>query len=217
MANLDTTVDNANAANTPAPTSPAAARAPLEGGTRLRELAWRGKVNLRGDPGDAEFTRAAAEALGVALPTAPNTVAADARAAVTVFWLGPDEWLIHCPLADTGALRRRLRERLAALHHAATEVTDYYTVLELRGQDARAVLARGCPLDLHARAFPPGGCAQTRFGNASVLLYQPAGQLDDGDANADEAADSATFWIQTRWSFTDYVWDYLATVIDSLA
>ncbi|MDD9822184.1 MAG: sarcosine oxidase subunit gamma [Gammaproteobacteria bacterium] len=203
---------------TPTPTSPAAGRAPVDGETRLRELPCCGKINLRGDPGDENFTRAAAEALGVGLPLAPNTVATDAR--VTVFWLGPDEWLIHLPLNDTESQLQQLRQHLAPFHHAATEVTDYYTALELRGKHAAEVLARGCPLDLHPRAFPPGACAQSRFGNASVLLYQPA-QLDEGcvagDHDDDNANDSARFLIQVRWSFTDYVWDYLATVIDALA
>jgi len=212
VANLDNTVNTVDTVDGPMPASALAGRAPIDGDLCLRELPWCGKINLRGDPGDANFTRAAAEALGVALPLAPNTVAADARAAVTVFWLGPDEWLIHCPLADADKLLQELRRRLAALHCAVTEVTDYYTVLELRGVDAAAVLARGCPLDLHARAFPAGSCAQSRFGNASVLLHRPAAP----DGGGDSSADSTVFWIQVRWSFTEYVWDYLATVIDAL-
>jgi len=217
VADFDNT-DAMPAMPTPMPTSPAAGRAPVDGETRLRELSCCGKINLRGDPGDENFTRAAAEALGMALPLAPNTVATDAR--VTVFWLGPDEWLIHLPLNDTESQLQQLRQHLAPLHHAATEVTDYYTTLELRGKHAAEVLARGCPLDLHPRVFRPGACAQSRFGNASVLLYQPA-QLDEGSVAGDHddgnANDSSRFLIQVRWSFTDYVWDYLATAIDALA
>lgn len=211
MANL------AHAVDMPVPTSPLAHRAPLDGDVMLRELPWCGKLNLRGDPGDASFTRAAADALGVALPA--NTVAVTDR--VTVFWLGPDEWLIHCKLSNAESLAQQLRARLAGLHCAVTEVTDYYALLELCGDKSTEVLARGCPLDLHERAFAAGACAQSRFGNASVLLYRPAGRLDgdgDGDAgDANSSADSTVFWIQVRWSFAGYVWDYLAAVIDSLA
>lgn len=218
MADFDNTDAMPAPPTSPTPTSPAAGRAPVDGETRLRELSCCGKINLRGDPGDENFTRAAADALGVALPLAPNTVATDAR--VTVFWLGPDEWLIHLPLNDTESQLQQLRQHLAPFHHAATEVTDYYTALELRGKHAAEVLARGCPLDLHPRVFPPGACAQSRFGNASVLLYQPA-QLDEGcvagDHDDGNANDSVRFLIQVRWSFTDYVWDYLATAIDALA
>jgi len=205
VANLDNTV------SAPVPTSALANRAPVDGDIVLRELPPRGKINLRGDAGDGDFTAAAFDVLGVALPVAANTVAV--TDGVTVFWLGPDEWLIHCKLTDTDALLQQLRARLAGMHFAATEVTDYFTVLELRGEQAAEVLARGCPLDLHARAFPAGACAQTRFGNATVLLHQPAA-VDNAVTNA---VDSTVFRIQVRWSFAGYVWDYLTTVIDSQA
>ena len=188
------------------PTSPAHHREPVEGKTSLRELPWCAKINLRGDPNNARFMSAAAEALGVALPTEPNTTATAKTGTetddATVFWLGPDEWLLHCNLARADTVLQQLQQKLAPLHHAATDVTDYYTVLELSGKDAAATLARGCPLDLHERVFKATHCAQTRFGNAGVLLYKPGAEPD--------------FQIQVRWSFAVYVWDYLAKVIDSL-
>ncbi len=181
----------------PKPTSPAHNRAPLEGKLTLRELPWCGKINLRGDPAnpdDARFPAAATAALGFAPPLQANTTAGDGD--TVIFWLGPNEWLVHCALERCAPLRERLEQELAGLHHAATEVTDYYSVLELKGAQAAAALARGCPLDLHERAFKAGQCAQSRFGNAGVLLHKP------GAAPA--------FRLQVRWSFTGYVWDYLA-------
>jgi len=212
VANLSNSVNSVSA---PAPTSALANRAPVDGDIVLRELPPRGKINLRGDAGDGEFTAAAAVALGVALPVAANTVAV--TDGVTVFWLGPDEWLIHCKLTDTDAWLQQLRARLTGMHYAATEVTDYFTVLELRGEQAAEVLARGCPLDLHPRAFPAGACAQTRFGNATVLLHKPAAVDNTVNNTVDNTVDSTVFRIQVRWSFAGYVWDYLTTVIDSQA
>lgn len=184
--------------------SPARNRAPLTtksgGSTTLRELPWRGKINLRGAPQDAAFTRAAHNALGLELPRIANTTAAHEDGDLLAFWLGPDEWLLQCELARTEEIMRQLAAHLARAHHAATEVTDYYNVLEIAGDDAAAALARGCPLDLHLRAFKPGQCAQSRFGNASVLLHR----IED-----------ARFCVQVRWSFTEYVWDFLARAIDS--
>lgn len=189
------------------PTSPLQQHAPLEGPLSLRELPWRGKINLRGDPGDAKFMQATADVLGVALPTVANTTATanTTDGETTLFWLGPDEWLAHCELARADAVLQQLRRDLAPFHHAATEVTDYYSVLELGGEAAADALARGCPLDLHERAFTPGQCAQTRFGNAAILLYKPGNMPR-----------MPCFQIQVRWSFCNYVWDYLATVIASL-
>jgi len=207
VANLSNTV------SAPVPTSALANRVAIDGDIILRELPPRGKINLRGEAGDGEFTAAAAATLGVALPVAANTVAV--TDGVTVFWLGPDEWLIHCKLTDTDAWLQQLRARLTGMHFAATEVTDYFTVLELRGEQAAEVLARGCPLDLHPRAFPAGACAQTRFGNATVLLHQPAAVDNTVTNTVTNTVDSTVFRIQVRWSFAGYVWDYLTTVIDS--
>ncbi len=191
------------------PTSPGGGRQPIEGRegrTSLRELPWCGKINLRGDPNDARFLNAAAETLGMPLPLEANTTSAgghgNGHGNDTIFWLGPDEWLLHCEIRRTETVMEQLARHLAPLHHAATEVSDYYTILELSGENAAAILARGCPLDLHERAFKATQCAQTRFGNAGVLLYKP---------NAD-----SSFQIQVRWSFTEYVQDYLARVIDTL-
>jgi len=182
--------------------SPARNRAPLTAksghSTALCELPWRGKINLRGAPQDAKFFDAAQSALGLELPRTANTTAE--HKGLLAFWLGPDEWLLHCELARTEKIMRQLAAKLARAHHAATEVTDYYTLLEIAGEGAAAALARGCPLDLHLRAFPPGHCAQSRFGTASVLLHR---------------IDEARFCVQVRWSFAEYVWDYLARAIES--
>ena len=188
------------------PTSPARNRNPIEGRTSLRQLPWCGKINLRGEPGDAKFLKAVDEVLGVSLPLQANTTATTSATSAggrgVIFWLGPNEWLLHCEIAHTENLMEQLTQKLARFHHAITEVSDYYAVLELSGENAAAVLARGCPLDLHDREFKETQCAQTRFGNADILLYKPGA--------------NPLFQIQIRWSFTEYLWVYLETVIDSL-
>ena len=77
---------------------------------------------------------------------------------------------------DTGALARGL-----AQVHAGACVTfegwvrdhnEGRAVLRLSGRSARDVLAKGCRLDLHPRAFRPGMCAQTAIAQIGVLLHQ---------------------------------------------
>ncbi len=182
------------------PTSPGDNCAPIEGRTSLRELTLCGKINIRGAADDAQFLNAVGATLGMPLPLDANTTSVGSNG--IAFWLGPDEWLLHCAIARTENLMTQLTPQLAPFHHAVTEVSDYYRVLEVRGENAGAVLARGCPLDLHERAFKATHCAQTRFGNASILLHKP-------DAEP-------SFHLQVRWSFTGYVWDYLAAVIATL-
>lgn len=162
------------------------------GGIELEERAFLGKVNLRGDVDDEAFASAVRGVLGCPPPTEPNTTASSG--AHTVFWLGPDEWLVHCADDARPALLDGLRTALAGVHNAVVDVSDYYVVMRLSGPKCLEVLSKGTPLDLHPRVFTTGHCAQSRFGHATVLLHKVS----------DDSVD-----LQVRWSFAEYVWSYI--------
>lgn len=176
----------------PTKTSPLDGLPGPRGGITLVERRFVGKVNLRGDASDPAFTEAVKDVLGCAPPTEPNTTATTADH--TVFWLGPDEWQIHCPEDGQYALIARLRDALDGRHAAVVDVSDYYVVMRLSGGKALEVLSKGTSLDLHPRAFAVGRCAQTVFGHATVLLHKVEDQVVD---------------LQVRWSFAGYVWAYI--------
>ncbi|WP_321815552.1 MULTISPECIES: sarcosine oxidase subunit gamma [unclassified Paraburkholderia] len=138
----------------------------------MRELPFRDLVNVRGEPGDAAFTRAFAEVVGCRLPLQPNTRSAGAD--YDVLWLGPDEWLVRSTAAvEAGVLEAKLAEALNAdsgAWAAAVDVGSGFTTVELTGTRVRDVLARGCPLDLHPGVFKEGQCAQSFFFKASIVL-----------------------------------------------
>jgi sarcosine oxidase subunit gamma len=165
-------------------------------GVRLSERRL-GKILLRGDPVDRAFMAAVGRARDVLLPNEPNTTAA--RGQLTVLWLGPDAWLLAGPPGDGGSRIDGLRQALADLHAGITDVTDGRVALRLAGPDAREVLAKGCPLDLHPRAFPPGSCAQSLIAKASVLIHL----LDD------EPGRGPTFDLYVARSFAHYLWTWL--------
>ena len=162
-------------------------------GDRALLAGWRrglAIVNLRGDADDPAFRAGVARALGGALPVRPCT-------SVTVgehrlVWVGPDDWFIIGPTGQGRALEAALRKELASTHHAATDVSGGYTVLQLSGRPARDVLAQGCPLDLHSRVFQPGSSAGSLFFQASIWLWQ-----------VDEAP---VYELLVRSSFMGYVW-----------
>lgn len=162
------------------------------GGITLEERRFLGKVNLRGDAASEGFATAVGKVLGCALPVEPNTVAGGGD--FTVFWLGPDEWQIHCPEDAQHALVRDLQAALAGQHSAVVDVSDYYVVMRLSGDKTLEVLSKGTPIDLHPRAFAAGTCAQTRFGHATILLHKLGEDVVD---------------LQVRWSFAEYVWCYI--------
>jgi heterotetrameric sarcosine oxidase gamma subunit len=115
----------------------------------LREVTIRAAWNVQGRP----------QRLGIAVPTAPNTVGrvGDAPA----FWLGPRSWLV-------------LGERIEVADGAAFDVSASRVAFELAGPRATDVLAGHCPLDFHASAFAHGTCAQSLFGQVNALYYRHA-------------------------------------------
>lgn len=141
------------------------------GSVQLSELPFADIANLRGNPDDSAFTGTVQKALGLPLPLEPNTIAeGNGRIAC---WLGPDEWLLRS--ADSqpqggGNIARLLEQALSGQFFATTDQSSAYSILHLRGPHARAVLAKGCPLDLHPDVFGIGQCAQSHYFGASVLL-----------------------------------------------
>ncbi len=164
-------------------------------GVRLCELGHLGKVNLRLDSADQDAV-AALEAIGIRLPGEANGVAAADR---RVLWLGPDECLIVTAQGDEVAIQQQASQALAGRHHALTDLTDNYTTIRVAGPSAEALLAKGCPLDLHGSVFPAGRVAQSLIGAVDMILEC----LADG-------AGGRMFLLFVRRSFAQYTWDWLA-------
>ena len=165
---------------------------------RLSERPHIGKVDLRGDPSDRAFMAAVGRALDLVLPTDPN--AATTSGGVTALWLGPDEWLLLCQPGSERKLIARLRHALGGVHAAVTDITDARTTIRAEGAGARYVLAKGCPLDLHPRAFPQGAVAQSRLAKADILLHR----VDPGGGDQAPAFD-----LYVARSFAGYLWAWL--------
>jgi sarcosine oxidase subunit gamma len=166
-------------------------------GVRLGERTGLGKIDLRGDPHDRAFMAAAGRVLDLLLPSEPCTTAARDR--IGALWLGPDQWLVTCPGSEVARWHGALREALAEVHAAVTDLTDGRVAFRLAGPSARDVLAKGCPLDLHPRAFPPGRCAQSLLAKASVLIHLVE----------DDAEPGPTFDVYVARSFAEYLWMWL--------
>lgn len=162
-------------------------------GVRCWGRAFLGHINVRGDARDPQFRAAIGLVVGADLPAMPNTT--NVGQENTIYWLGPDEWLVVTPGGREGTLAKEMRAALNGTFSAVTEVGGGQTVLVLRGEAVRDLLAKECTLDFHPRHFPPGACAQTRLAKAPVLLRH----VDDGSA----------FEIVVRRSFADHLWLWL--------
>ena len=162
---------------------------PGEAGVTLGERVFLGHVNLRGDFSDSGFLNAVQNVTGVGLPLEPNTVAESDE--VAALWLGPDDWLLLTSAGRAVGLYQGLRDAVAGFHAAVTDLTGGQTVITVRGPHARDVLAKGCTLDLHPRAFGPGRCAQSHLAKALVTI-----RLVD---------ESPSFDVIVRRSFAEYI------------
>ena len=186
----------------------------------LRELPFSSKVNVRVDA-DSSAWRSLLESLSLSVP-APNSF--HATDTTGVFWLGPDEFLLRSE--ENAVLAPDVRRGLADEHAGVVDVSDYYTVFRLaiaagdQSTDTDIdVIVRGhldvysdlvaklSPLDTRAQKFGVQSCAQTRMGDAAVLLSA----CQPGDAMSTSTVPSArqACDVQVRWSFAPYLWNLL--------
>jgi sarcosine oxidase subunit gamma len=156
---------------------------------RIEEKPFLGYLNLRGRAGHTGFIAGVLKALGVEAPTEANTVieAGDNR----IFWLGPDEWLVVTPAGQQAQVKADLQAALAGVFSSVVDNSSGLTTIHVSGDNAAALIVTDCPLDLHAQAFKPGQCAQTRLARAGMTISP----LSDGSG----------FELIIRRSFADYL------------
>ncbi|MFI0479831.1 sarcosine oxidase subunit gamma [Actinomadura sp. 9N215] len=142
------------------------------GAVRLREAPLHAQVELRLDDEAADsLSPDVGRLLRCELPRPGH---ATGRGDLYVLWLGPGWYLVMGRPGGGRGLLTGLEDALDTALGSAVDVSAARTVLELSGPDARTVLAHGCPLDLHPRAFGPGRCAQTVLAQAQAVLHQTA-------------------------------------------
>ena len=158
------------------------------------ERPFRVQVELRA-AADAPFA-AVEDVLGFVLPASEGSAAGVGER--LALCLAPGWWVVtDAPEADV-----RLECALAGMLRAtggdavsAVDVSAQRTTIDVGGPDARDVLAHGCSVDLHPRAFGPGRCTQTTLAKAQVVLHQ----LDA----------APTFRVLVRASFAAYLAEWL--------
>ena len=162
-------------------TADAARRSPLKADARwlgrastetltLAEAPFLTQLDIRADPSVPGLLEKIGQAVGVALPTTPNTVVGSASLAA--LWLGPDQWLVVASDPAARGLSQRLGRAVVADGATLVDVSAGRTTIELTGPRARRLLEAGCSLDLHPESFGIGACAQTLLGRVNVILWQ---------------------------------------------
>jgi sarcosine oxidase, subunit gamma len=170
-------------------------------GLVIEERAQRSAIDLRGDPRDVRFVRAVQSVTDLLPPSDASATASGLLG--SILWLGPDQWLI---LSDTQAaegLIISLHTALKDIPSAVTDVGHARIVYAVSGSNARALLAKGCLLDLHERAFPLGRSAQTLLAKVPVIVHRSGAE--------------PRFDLFVAHSFRDYAWNWLQTAASEYA
>lgn len=164
-----------------------------ERGVRLAELPFRPQIGVRSWPGTPSCDAVEA-ALGLPMPTRCGESTGDA-AGLHSLWLSPDEFLVvDASRRQVPGEARRAEEALEGLPGQVIDLSGNRTILELSGPRARAVLEKGCHVDLHPREFPVGAVASTALGPVQVILHRSG---------------PSTFRVYPRASFAEYTVHWL--------
>lgn len=174
-----------------------AAAAPGERSVWLLEWPFLSMVNIRVEPGTETAARIEA-VLGTTLPARVGEITG--VGSHSVLWLAPDEWLVVSQ-AKAEPLVEALRAAIGDGHAQVVDVSANRTVLELAGPGAREVLEKGCPTDLHPRAFADGVAITTTIARVPVLLWK---------------VDENLFRVMPRASLAPYVASWLVDAMQEL-
>jgi len=159
-------------------------------GVYLWEEALKTHLALRGDANNADFRQGIEAATGIALP---ETLQSAQSGDWVLSWIAPDEWLLTGPGDQAFTMETTLRQHLSG-HYAVINVSGGQTLVRVAGTEARSVLMKSCPYDVHDRNFPVGKVVTTVLAKSQATIRR-VGE-DDWE-------------LVVRRSFADYVWRWL--------
>lgn len=112
--------------------------------------------------------QALAAAYGISLPPVGES---RGKNGLALHWCGADQYFAVAQGKGEGELYRDLRARLEGLA-SCSEQSHGRVIIRVAGPKARALLAKGTPVDLHPSAFGPGKSAMTQMAHVGVHLVQ---------------------------------------------
>ncbi len=164
--------------------------AEAECGLVVKEVPLSAHLILRGDGDDTAFCTGVAATLGVMLPLEPGTYNRNGH--TSIYWLGPNEWLVIEVGGQAEAIEMALRKSLNG-HIAIIDVSGGQTCINLRGQGVVTVLKKSSVYDFEAwnsASSVSGRAVQTTFAKASAVISNRS----DG-----------SYDLVIRRSFADYI------------
>jgi len=100
----------------------------------------------------------------------PKEIGTTAAGKADILCVGPTDWLVMATDQDANTLHQQLESAFAGSALRATNISQALVRIEVQGSDVRALLQKGCSLDLYPSRFPPGRCARTRLASLPAIL-----------------------------------------------
>ena len=132
-------------------------------------------------------SKAISARFGVGLPAAGKSSKGED---VSFHWCGAEQYFAIAEGFGEGALYRDLQETLFSLA-SCSEQSHGRVIIRIAGPKARAVLAKGTPVDLHDSVFAIGSSAMTQMAHVGVHLVRTG---DDAFELSVFRGFSANFW-----------------------
>jgi methylglutamate dehydrogenase subunit D len=114
---------------------------------------------------------------------------------VDVLWAGPDQYFVQSTSKPEAAIYNELKNKLQNIA-SVTDQSHGRVTIRISGPIARAVLAKGTPIDLHDDEFPLSKSALTQMAHVGVHLTR---------TGKDE------FSVSVFRGFSESFWDWLTS------
>lgn len=164
-----------------------------EGAVQVADMGLRGMITLRGDLSDAKLRSICTTLTGADFPDMGK---ATAKGVGGLCWMSPDEVLMLVPHDAVADALTAIAEALDGTHHLAVNVSDARAQIRVGGTDARDVIAKLTPVDVHPDSLAVGDMRRTRLGQVAAAFWM---------------TDEATFQVVCFRSVADYTFNLLAT------
>lgn len=102
----------------------------------------------------------------------PDRGTATAIKSATILSAIPKQWLVFCSLADVKKITDDYAKKIGEANVIITDMSDQYLTISINGSHAKALLAKGCELDLSADVFTPNLCARTLLAHINVIIWR---------------------------------------------
>lgn len=164
-----------------------------EGPVAVRDAGLRGMITLRGDLSDQKLQEVCTKLTGATFPAKGQVTSAGENG---ICWMSPDELLLLVSYGAVGEALEEIGKALSGTHHLAANVSDARGMMTVAGADARDVVAKLTPVDLHPDSFGVGELRRTRLGQVAAAFWM---------------SDETTFNVICFRSVAQYTFDLLAT------